>query len=207
MTPTDLKIALWTNIASLKILIKRIGVYRTSITLAHFLKYSLTGQPWKRLPPPADERERLSRNQAGPAVLLYQSLTVTIGPGRAFDLAGEAILAGSLIFLKSQVPIISREQLAGLSPLKRERFIADITGRFFNADVDDPQIGEDSFSYRVCRCRFPELLQKIGLPELGELFCRGDRIFFERYQPNVLFDRTVTLARDGKPCDFSFLLK
>src|SRR4051812_40047516 len=57
------------------------------------------GEPWKPLGPPVDERDRLSRRQAGDLVLLDRAVRALAGDEAARELSREAVLAGALPFL------------------------------------------------------------------------------------------------------------
>lgn len=171
------------------------------------VRRQLAGEPWRGLPLPQDEKEKLSRKQAGPAVLLYRALEARHGAQRALEVTGTVVLEGSLLFLASVVPRIDPDRIRALSQEARRAFVLGIADRFFNADVADVELTEDSFRYRIGRCRFPELMKAVGHPELAPLFCEGDQVFFDRHQPDIAFTRPVTLSRDNEPCDFNFNLR
>ena len=71
-------------------------------------------------------------------------------------------------------------------------------------EADTKLEGDDTFIINVQQCHFATYAQMLELPEVGAIFCAADRYFFEQFQKDIKFERTQTLARDGKPCDFKF---
>ncbi len=57
----------------------------------------------------------------------------------------------------------------------------------------------------IHRCFYLDTLVAAGAPELAPLFCRNDDLAFERMSPLVRWERTSTLARGGRTCDFRFI--
>ena len=203
----DIAFQVRSGIAAISLLNKRLGVLATTSVLGALMFRQVKGQPWRGLPSPADEKEKLTREQAGPAILLYRVLCDRMPQQDALDLTADIATEGALIFLRQTIPTIRAAEMNALSDEQRLEFLQGIQGKFFNADAGDYTIGETDFSFLIQRCRFPELCKATGHPELAPVFCKGDGLFFERHQPEVLFSREHTLARDGQPCDFSFQLK
>lgn len=203
----ELSLKIKTSLRAFSTLWNLLGRMTTLSVLAGMTKRQIAGEPWKHLPPPVDEKERASRKQAGPAILLYRTLESRFGQEHAMKITGKIILDGSLKFLASRVPLIKPDILQKMQENDQRKFLEDITGRFFNADTDDIEITDSSFRYRITRCRFPELLDAVGHKELAPLFCAGDKVFFENSQPFIEFHRPVTLAENNKPCDFRFAIR
>lgn len=63
----------------------------------------------------------------------------------------------------------------------------------------------DSFEFNVTRCRYAELYQQLGIPELGAvLSCNRDAALIEGFNPAIELTRTQTIM-DGAPyCDFRY---
>lgn len=65
--------------------------------------------------------------------------------------------------------------------------------------------GDDRLEFNVTRCRYAELYQELGLPELGALFhCSRDFAMAEGFSPDIKLERTQTLMQGASHCDFRF---
>jgi hypothetical protein len=82
-------------------------------------------------------------------------------------------------------------------------------GRFCNREYPKK-------NHRVChrvvtRCPFHGFFSEAGTPELTQLFCEVDRVFYEKVFPELLFHRgdswENTIAYGKNHCDFIFELK
>ena len=62
----------------------------------------------------------------------------------------------------------------------------------------------ESYHFTVDACLFAAYCKQLGYENLGPIFCKADKMYFDQHQPNVKFNRVDTLAMNGKPCDFSF---
>ena len=61
------------------------------------------------------------------------------------------------------------------------------------------------FSFNVFRCRYAEMYQHLGIPELGKMLsCDRDFAFIEGYNPNIRLCRTQTIMEGAELCDFRF---
>lgn len=64
---------------------------------------------------------------------------------------------------------------------------------------------EDQFAFNVTRCRYAELYQALGVPELGVLFsCNRDEALIEGFCTNVTLTRTQTIMEGAPYCDFRY---
>ncbi len=192
------------SLSGLGILLQKLGVANAMRVAADMSFRQLKGEPFKGMPGPEDGKEALSRRQAAPAIVLYRALKRVVGSERALDVSREIIIDASVIFLKEQVPVIEKKQVLKMNPEDRLRYAKSIADKFFNADAEGIEISDEFFRYRIARCRFPELMRRVGHEELAPLFCAGDLIFFSERQPDIRLERSTTLAKDAKPCDFNF---
>ena len=73
--------------------------------------------------------------------------------------------------------------------------------------IDVLEQTEQNFSFNVTRCRYAELYQMLGIPELGAvLSCNRDFAMSQGFNPGMTLTRTQTIM-DGAPfCDFRFTL-
>ena len=79
------------------------------------------------------------------------------------------------------------------------------------ADAMQMEVLEESetrFSFNARRCRYAEMYQALGIPELGKILsCGRDYALVEGFNPQIKLRRTQTLL-DGAPyCDFRFELR
>jgi hypothetical protein len=59
--------------------------------------------------------------------------------------------------------------------------------------------------FNVTRCRYAELYQELGLPELGALLhCSRDFAVAEGFAPDIELKRSQTLMQGASHCDFRF---
>ena len=64
-----------------------------------------------------------------------------------------------------------------------------------------------TFSFNVTRCRYAELYQSLGIPELGALFsCNRDHALIEGFNADVKLARTQTIMEGAAYCDFRYRL-
>lgn len=63
----------------------------------------------------------------------------------------------------------------------------------------------ERLEFNVTRCRYAELFQELGLPELGALIhCSRDFAMAEGFGPGIELKRTQTLMQGASHCDFRF---
>ena len=63
----------------------------------------------------------------------------------------------------------------------------------------------DRFDFNVTRCRYAELYQALGVPELGALFsCNRDEALIEGFSSDVTLTRTQTIMEGASYCDFRY---
>ena len=66
----------------------------------------------------------------------------------------------------------------------------------------------ERLSFNVTRCRYAELYQELGLPELGALIhCSRDFAMAEGFSGDLELKRTQTLMQGASHCDFRFRKK
>jgi hypothetical protein len=61
------------------------------------------------------------------------------------------------------------------------------------------------FTFNVFRCRYAEMYQHLGIPELGKMLsCDRDFAFIKGFNPNIQLCRTQTIMEGADICDFRF---
>ncbi len=64
---------------------------------------------------------------------------------------------------------------------------------------------EETFVFDVTRCRYAELYQALGIPELGAvLSCNRDFALIEGFNDDVELTRTQTIMEGASCCDFRY---
>ncbi len=75
-------------------------------------------------------------------------------------------------------------------------------------EIEVLEQSEQTFDFNVTRCRYAELYQALGVPELGALFsCNRDAALIEGFNPQVEFTRTQTIMQGAPCCDFRYRLR
>lgn len=70
------------------------------------------------------------------------------------------------------------------------------------------ELTRKKFSFNVFRCRYAEMYQHLGIPELGKMLsCDRDFAFIEGFNPNIQLCRTQTIMEGADICDFRFELR
>lgn len=186
-----------------RILARRLGLPRALAVLAEVGLASARGEPFRHLARPIEAREALSRQQAGPAILLHRALRRRLDVAEALDVLREVTVAGAVIFLGHTIGALDRERLMALSPEAREELVRETGGRFFNATVTWDEISEERVRFTVTHCRFPELCASAGAPEVAPLLCAGDAVYFGEVLGTVTLDRPHTRAEGAERCPFT----
>lgn len=66
----------------------------------------------------------------------------------------------------------------------------------------------DRLAFDVTRCRYAEMYQALGIPELGAILsCNRDAALMDGFNPDVEFSRTRTIMGGATHCDFVYTLR
>jgi predicted ArsR family transcriptional regulator len=69
------------------------------------------------------------------------------------------------------------------------------------------ELTRKKFSFNVYRCRYAEMYQHLGIPELGKLLsCDRDFALIEGFNPDIQLTRTQTIMEGADICDFRYEL-
>lgn len=75
-------------------------------------------------------------------------------------------------------------------------------------EIDVLEQTDEKFSFNVTRCRYAELYQSLGIPELGALFsCNRDFALIDGFNPDASLTRTQTIMGGASCCDFRYIFK
>jgi len=185
------------------ILIRRLGVLRSLRVGRRIRRAERAGEPFAHLDPPATEQDRLSREQIGPAILLYRTLLEFVDRDEALSVCEEVVVEAAVIFLRESIGRLDRATIETLDEDAKQAFVKDRGEKFFNATVRWDQIDDEGVRFTVTACRFPPLCAECGVPELAPVFCKGDAKFFGTVEPDVTLTRTQTIAEGADVCPFA----
>jgi predicted ArsR family transcriptional regulator len=200
--PIPRRLELRTAAAAARILFTEVGVRLATVVLADVAVAQARGEPFRHLDPPEDDRERLCRRQAGPAVLMQRALRRWLGSERALEITREIVIAGAVVFLQHTIGPLEREVIMEKTPEERDEMVQALGGRFFNAEVRWDEISEKAVRFTVNHCRFPALCKEGDAPEVAPLLCLGDAVYFGEVLGTVDLVRSQTLADGGDCCPF-----
>jgi len=197
----DLTRGRWTALGVLR---RRLGLARLARLVARIAWLDATRDPFASLPPARDERERLSRFQLRPALLLDDALSdLGYDPQERQSLVGEVVAESGARFLQHELRNVSRASWESLQPPGRRALLEGLLSRFFNMQaqpLDDP--GDHDLGFDVTSCHFVRLTSELGRSELAPVFCAADEVFFGRPESPLRLDRPETLASGGTRCAF-----
>lgn len=72
-------------------------------------------------------------------------------------------------------------------------------------EIEVLELNRERYAFDVTRCRYAEMYQALGIPELGALLsCSRDFSLIEGFNPEVSLTRTQTLLQGAPCCDFRF---
>jgi hypothetical protein len=106
---------------------------------------------------------------------------------------------------------IARRQGAGLAAACGDNGLAQLQGTLDRWTADDAlrlevlQQSDDRLDFNVTRCRYAEMYQELGIPELGAILsCNRDGALIEGFNPSVQLTRTRTILGGATHCDFRY---
>ena len=185
------------------ILIRELGILGALSLGRRIRRRQRAGEPFVGFPEPATEQDRLSREQIGPAIVLYTELRERVGQARALQITEEIVVEAACAFLHQTIGSLKRADLEALTPESVAAFSREKASKFFNATVEWQQLDSEAIRFHVVHCRFPPLCAEAGVPELAPVFCKGDARFFGTVEPDVELIRPTMIATGGARCDFT----
>ena len=109
---------------------------------------------------------------------------------------------------------IARQQGAALAESAGGDTLAHFAASLEAWKVDDAlhievlEQSEQAFSFNVTRCRYAEMYQALGIPELGALLsCNRDAALIQGFNLQVELTRTQTILQGAPSCDFRYVFK
>ncbi|MHA1793635.1 MAG: L-2-amino-thiazoline-4-carboxylic acid hydrolase [Promethearchaeota archaeon] len=157
---------------------------------------------WKEIPPIKNDKDRDSRKQISDAIILYRILQRYYPRERSMNIIHEVIKNAALAFLHELIPNLPASKLKKMNINEKENYITDLMNKFPNSDFIIARKSNKEFVVEITRCRFPELLELTGHPEIAPAFCAADILYFDLYQPAIQLKRTSTIAEGNEKCTF-----
>lgn len=182
--------------AALAVLVRELGLLRALAVGFEVGARMAAGEPFSRLDPPATPKERASRQQIAPAIVLYRVLRRVRGRD-ALRITREVVLAAGAAFMARTVGLLARTTSLDEVSLVRT------TSRFPNAKFSGFEVSADRVAFTAHECLFPTLTRETGAPELAPLFCEVDARAFQDL--NVRLDRPRTMAEGANDCHFQLI--
>ncbi len=128
--------------------------------------------------------------------------------GQEFDRQRVIEIARQIIL---QIAVRQGEQLAakaGGCSLAQYAASLDAWTRHDAMQIQVQEQNDTTFAFNVTRCRYAEMYQELGIPELGELLsCSRDAALIQGFNPRVKFSRTQTIMQGAACCDFRYELQ
>ena len=88
---------------------------------------------------------------------------------------------------------------------------ADILPNWTKEEALEIEVLDESASgmnFNVTRCRYAEMYEEMGLKDIGHLLsCSRDADFCKGYNSEIKFERTQTIMKGAKYCDFRLKLE
>ena len=190
--------------AALSVMLRELGLLETLKLGVSVAMMSVTRDPFKSLGATSEPAELESRAQLRPAVLTYRHLLTRREPQEALRVTEQVVLASGRAFLRVVLSGLDLPEL--LASPRREELLRARLQRIPNATFTLRFEG-DQLHFTVSACRFVQLCQAAGHPELTPLFCSVDDAFFGHDLKGVSLSRETTLAHGGGCCPFVFSLQ
>lgn len=203
----NLSLKIRIKLSAARVLLRKVGIRQLLKVAPKLSKRAKCGEPWQGIPSAVDIKDSESRELIGEAILLYRELLLLYPQHKAMDIVREVVIESAVTQLKYLVPTITKEKINRLSPEERLEEFNTIIAQFPNADYIINTSEDNEYEYAITRCRLVELVVAAGHPELSDVFCQGDGVFFIRHQPDILFSRNSMIGCGDKVCLFNFKLK
>jgi predicted ArsR family transcriptional regulator len=133
---------------------------------------------------------------------ILEALGDEFGRERVLELTRETIIQ------------IAREQGEQIAQSRGGNSLADFAASLEDWKKDDAmriellEQSEHKFFFNVTRCRYAELYQDLGIPELGQILsCNRDASLMQGFNGDIRLTRTQTIMEGAPLCDFRYELE
>ncbi|MCO4762719.1 MAG: L-2-amino-thiazoline-4-carboxylic acid hydrolase [Myxococcales bacterium] len=189
---------------ALRVLSDELGWAQTVRVLAVFLLAGLR-DPYRSLGRyELSERERFTRHQLRPVLLLDDVLGRRFSAEETRRVLGRIVAESGARFVRHNVRHPEPAQWQAMSEPEQLDFAGKILARFGNAESEAVVAPDADFAFDVTKCHFVELTSKLERPQLATLFCAADSHFYADPSVPISLERTQTLALGAQRCTFRF---
>lgn len=130
---------------------------------------------------------------------IYRAFAAEIGEERA-----QAILSETIQQLARQAGCDAATATGGCE-MQHLRQVVDHWQRGGALELTILHEDSDQLDFNVTRCRYAELYQELGIPELGPLLsCNRDGAMIAGFNPEMDYQRTQTIMGGASHCDFRY---
>ena len=144
------------------------------------------------------ERRRI---EAGVLIPMLQAFQRAVGKERANEIAREVIAE-----LARQDGERWAQHYGDDLPAMQK--VSGVWSAGGSLEIEPLEQSPGKLDFNVTRCRYAELYQELGLPELGYLFhCSRDFAMVEGFSRSIELKRTQTIMQGAQHCDFRFRSK
>jgi len=144
------------------------------------------------------ERRRI---EAGVLIPMLQAFQRAVGKERANEIAREVIAE----LARQDGERWAQHYGDDLPALQKVSGVRSAGG---SLEIEPLEQSPGKLDFNVTRCRYAELYQELGLPELGYLFhCSRDFAMVEGFSRSIELKRTQTIMQGAQHCDFRFRSK
>ena len=144
------------------------------------------------------ERRRI---EAGVLIPMLQAFQRAVGKERANEIAREVIAE-----LARQDGERWAQHYGDDLPAMQK--VSGVWSAGGSLEIEPLEQSPGKLDFNVTRCRYAELYQELGLPELGYLFhCSRDFAMVEGFSRSIDLKRTQTIMQGAQHCDFRFRSK
>jgi predicted ArsR family transcriptional regulator len=141
------------------------------------------------------ERRRI---EAGVLIPMLQAFQRAMGKEQANEVAREVIAE----LARQDGKRWANQYGDDLAALAKVRSVWSAGG---SLEIEPLVAAQGKLDFNVTRCRYAELYQELGLPELGFLFhCNRDFAMIQGFNPDLQLTRTQTIMQGAQHCDFRF---
>lgn len=193
-----------------------LSVLKHSLTPAEFRRAlarvvwrSLFSKPMRALPKAQDEKDRFTRRQLEPVLVLQDALEQDLGlpKARSLEILEKVVSQSGARFIEKTIELPERASWERMDQAQRDGLVERIMARFENAQTRMVRAPTAEVAFDVQMCHFVRLTKALGRTELAPFFCKADSVYFQRPGLPVLLDRKRTIASGDAECDFRFRFK
>ncbi|MBK1663870.1 2-amino-thiazoline-4-carboxylic acid hydrolase [Rhodospirillum rubrum] len=146
------------------------------------------------------------RIEAAFAKGVFDEMAARLGEETAREILGAAVIRMATAHGRASAAEITAQG----RPADMEAF-ADILPRWQAGgalEFDVVERGAEAVSFDVTRCKYAEMYREMGVEKIGDLLsCNRDATFIEGFNPDATMERTQTIMKGGRCCDFRYHLK